>query len=286
VSKKGLGKGLQALIAEEYVEQAIKEIAITDIDPNPNQPREDFDEASLAELAESIKQHGLLQPLLVKPSGDRYTIIAGERRFRASKLAGLKKVLCYVQDCSEKEMAERAIIENIQRDNLSPIEEGKAYLRLMTEFGLTQEQVAERVGKGRATIANLIRITKLPEPVLELLRQEKISFGHAKLLVGLKDPSLQVLLAQQVAMQQLSVRALEEMIGKLERPGQTSATKKKKAQSSAKPPELLQIEDQLQASFQTKVELRGDLHKGKIEIAYYSQEDLSRLLELWNIRVD
>ena len=281
MAKKGLGRGLQALLPDDSgTNLSITEIPISDIDPNPDQPRREFDPQALSDLADSLREHGLLQPILVRPLGDRYCIIAGERRLRAAKLAGLLKIESIVQLCSDQEMAERAIIENIQRADLSPIEEGVAYNRLIEDYSLTQEQVAQRVGKARATVANLLRVIQLPEVVLELLRNEKISLGHAKVLLGIKDTSLQVLAAQKAAKEQFSVRETEELIIKL-----TDETCKSKP-SHAYSPLFHNVEDRLRSSFQTKVSLKGDFKRGKIEIQYFSEDELNRLLDLWNIRVD
>ena len=281
MSKKGLGRGLQALLSDELDDNhSIKEIPISDIEPNPDQPRREFEPQALNDLADSIREHGLLQPILVRPIGERYYIIAGERRLRAAKIAGLSKIESIVQLCSDQEMAERALVENIQRADLSPIEEGLAYNRLIEDYGLTQELVAQRVGKARTTVANLLRVILLPEVVLELLRTEKISLGHAKVLLGIKDTSLQVLTAQKAAKEQLSVRETEDLINRL-------TEKPEKAKPPREQSQLLHsVEERLQTSFQTKVLLKGDSKRGKIEIQYFSEEELNRLLELWHIQID
>ncbi|MBC2727898.1 ParB/RepB/Spo0J family partition protein [Desulfosporosinus sp.] len=281
MSKKGLGRGLQALLSDELGDEpAIKEVPISSIDPNPDQPRREFEPESLNELADSLRVHGLLQPILVRPVGERYFLIAGERRLRAAKIAGLSTIKCIIQFCSDQEMAERALIENIQRADLSPVEEGYAYERLINEYGLNQEQVAQRVGKARSTITNLLRIIRLPHSVLDLLRNNSISLGHAKILLGIKDTSLQILVAQKAAKEQLSVRETEILINRLterevkERPARVVSNL------------LHNVQDQLQANFQTKVLVKGDNKRGKIEVQYFSEDELNRLLELWNIRID
>jgi len=281
VSKKALGRGLQALLMDELGENpSIREIAISDIIPNPEQPRKEFDPQALKELADSILAHGLLQPVLVRPVGEHYCIIAGERRLRAAKIAGFTKIAVIIQVCSDQEMAERALIENIQRADLSPVEEGFAYARLIEEHGMTQELIAQRVGKARTTVANLLRVILLPKIVLDLLRDEKISLGHAKILLGIKDTTIQVLTAQKAAKEQLSVRETEDLVNRL-------TTENDKAKISRKRSSLFyNIEDRLRTGFQTKVQLKGDLTRGKIEIQYFSEEELNRLLELWNIRID
>lgn len=282
MSRKALGKGLQALLPDELGEQSnIKEISLTDIISNPDQPRKEFNQEALNELADSLRVHGLLQPILVRPIGDdRYSVIAGERRLRAAKIAGFSKIAVIIQVCSEQEMAERALIENIQRADLSPVEEGLAYARLIDEFGLTQETIAQRVGKARATVANLLRVILLPPAILQLLKEDKISLGHAKVLLGLKDTSLQVLAAQKAAKENLSVRETEKLLDRL-------SDKTKSAGNTRQRSVLVSnVEDRLRANFQTKVQLKGDLKRGKIEVLYFSEEELNRLLELWNIRVD
>jgi len=281
VSKKALGRGLQALLSDELGENPIiKDILISDIIPNPEQPRRDFDLDSLNELAESLRTHGLLQPVLVRPEGEHYCIIAGERRLRAAKIAGFSKIASIVQVCTDQEMAERALIENIQRADLSPVEEGFAYSRLIEEYGMTQEQVAQRVGKARTTVANLLRIILLPTGVLDLLRDNKLSLGHAKILLALKDTTIQLLTAEKAANEQLSVRETEELVTRL-----TEQVHKIKS-SRERSPLFINVEDRLRSSFQTKVQLKGDLKRGKIEILYFSEEELNRLLELWNIQID
>jgi len=281
VSKKALGRGLQALLSDELGDNpSIKEVSITSIIPNPDQPRKDFDPQALNELANSLLVHGLLQPVLVRPIGEHYCIIAGERRLRAAKIAGFTKIAVIVQVCTDKEMAERALIENIQRADLSPVEEGFAYARLIEDYGMTQELVAQRVGKARTTVANLLRVILLPQVVLELLGEEKISLGHAKILLGLKDTSIQVLTAQKAAKEQLSVRETEDLVNRLTEKSKT--TPPPRVRSTL----FHNVEDRLRSSFQTKVQLKGDMKRGRIEIQYFSEEELNRLLELWNIRID
>lgn len=282
MSKKALGRGLSALISEDPIlaDSGVRQISLAKISPNPDQPRKDFDPDSLKELSDSIKLHGLLQPILVKPSGDDYIIVAGERRFRAAQLLEMDQIPCIVNECNEQEMAERALVENIQRSDLSPVEEGLAYARLMQEYGLTQEQIAERVGKARATIANLLRVIQLPERILQLIREEKLTLGHAKVLLGVKDSSLQVLMAEKAARESISVRELEALLNKMADTSQKIAVKKKIDNL------LAPVEDKLRSSFQTKVHLKGDSHRGKIEIEFFSEEELNRLLELWHIEIE
>ena len=288
MSKKGLGKslgkGLEALLGDVNLDQSSnKEIDISSIEANPDQPRREFDQESLEELAASISIHGILQPILVRPVGDKYHIIAGERRYRAAKIAGLEKVNCIIQDCTDLEMAERALVENIQRSNLSPVEEGRAYLRLINEYGLTQEEIAKQVGKGRTTVTNLLRIINLPESVIRLLQGGQITLGHAKLLLGLDDPSVQVLISQKIERDRLSVRETEELLQRINTDREEKLSQKKKTKPIVT--EMRSIEEKLRENFQTKVHLKGDGSKGKIEINYYSEEELNRLLELWQIEI-
>lgn len=285
MSKKALGRGLSALISEDPIlaDSGVRQISMDEIYPNPDQPRKEFDLASLKELSDSIKIHGLLQPILVKPSGGEYLIVAGERRFRAAQLLDMKQIPCIIQDCSEQEMAERALVENIQRSDLSPVEEGFAYARLIQEYHLTQEQVAERVGKARTTVANLLRVIQLPERILQLIREEKLTLGHAKVLLGIKDSSLQVVFAEKAARESISVRELELLLSRMsDKSKEEPIDPKKKNNINIFAP----VEDKLRSSFQTKVRLKGDTHRGKIEIEFFSQEELNRLLELWHIEIE
>lgn len=285
MSKRALGRGLEALIFDSSDDKGIKEIALTDIEVNTDQPRREFNPNSLEELADSLRIHGLLQPILVQLNGQKYSIIAGERRYRAARMAGFEKIACLIQECTPQEKAERALVENIQRADLSPVDEGLAYLRLMEDYGLTQDQVAQRVGKGRPTVANLLRVIKLPEPVLLLLRQEKISVGHAKLLLSVDDSSLQVLLAEKVSKEGLSVREAEGLLHNLL---DKTETKKKNNEVLLQSKNFVMqgVEERLNTHFQTKVRLQGEPNKGKIVIDYFSKEELNRLLDLWDVIVD
>ncbi|NLM20884.1 MAG: ParB/RepB/Spo0J family partition protein [Peptococcaceae bacterium] len=284
MSKKALGRGLGALIIEKETDSSeIKEIMLTDIIPNPEQPRQEIDKEKLKELADSIREHGLLQPILVKPVGDLYQIIAGERRFRASQLAGLDRIQCIVRDCTEQEMTEKALIENIQRDDLSPVEEGLAYAKLIEDYGLTQEQVAKRVGKGRPTIANLIRIIQLPQEILDLLNKGDISLGHAKVILTVDSPDEQIKLAEKVYTESLSVRQLENLVLSLK--NDSTGSKKLKQKKAKKYSEFMEIEEKLQNIFQTKVNVKGSENKGKIEINYYSKDELDRLLKAMDVQL-
>jgi ParB family chromosome partitioning protein len=283
--KKGLGRGLGALITESDVvaRNEIREIYLTDLDPNPGQPRKEFDEDKLIELAHSIRAHGLLQPILIRPNGMRFYIIAGERRFRAASLAGLEKISCVVlNECDEQSMTEKALIENIQRDDLSPVEEGLAYARLIDDYQLTQEEIASRVGKSRSTITNLLRVIQLPYEILEMINNDSITLGHAKVLLSLDDREQQINLAKRIEAHGLSVRKLEDIIKRAytlaPEPHSEARISTVKEYSY-----LNDVEEQLRSLFQTKVRLKGTATKGKIEIEYFSREDLERLMEVWNL---
>lgn len=252
----------------------IETIDINKIYANPNQPRKKFDKESLNELAESIKVHGLIQPIIVNKMPDGYMIIAGERRFRACKLAGVSKVDAVVKNYSQKQVAEISIIENLQREDLNPVELAKGIKRLMDEFGLTQEKVADRLGKSRPAVANTLRILSLYPEVLELVENGKVSFGHAKILASVTDYANQLLLAKKVAKDKLTVRDLELEV-------QALLGGKKKAKQVKQPShELLDFVNNLQRKLGTKVSLIGNDKKGRIYIDYYSQDDLDRIYDI------
>ncbi len=282
MSKRGLGRGLDALMESSggLEGKEVFEIPLREIEANPDQPRKGFGEDELRELADSLKRHGLLQPILVRKRQGRYVIVAGERRFRAAMLAGFESISCLIQEGDDLQMAERALVENLQRSDLSPVEEGRAYARLMSEHGLTQEEVAKKVGKGRATVANLLRIIQLPDAVLELIQGGQLTLGHAKLLAGLEDSSLQVLMGRKAAASGLSVRDMEDLLGRLQKNRKVQKVRKTEFAGMGA------LEERLRTSFQTKVRLKGSEHRGRIEIEYFSEEELSRLLELWNIIVE
>ncbi|NMA68141.1 MAG: ParB/RepB/Spo0J family partition protein [Desulfitobacterium sp.] len=283
MSKKALGRGLDALIGTDFPSSeesgSIQELNLKDIIPNPDQPRKSFDKESLEELAASLKSHGLLQPILVQPQNGKYLIIAGERRYRAAKLADLKTIPCLIHEGTEQELAEKALIENIQRSDLSPVEEGLAYARLIKEFSLTQEEVAKRVGKSRSTITNLLRILQLPDPILNLINERSLSLGHAKVLLGVKDTSLQVLLAEKTVRDQLSVRDLEGLLEKY-------SNKEKPEIRKREDYTFANIEDKLRTTFQTKVKVQGTAKRGKVVVEYFSEDEFNRLLDIWNIEVE
>ncbi len=271
--KHGLGRGLDALLAVPGETAAPAEIDLLSIDPNPDQPRKQFDEDKLEELAASIREHGVLQPLLLTRNGERYTLVAGERRWRAARMAGLKQVPALVRDFSAQQVAEVSLVENLQRDDLNPLEEARGIRSLIDTFTLTQEQVAERLSMSRPAVTNALRLLALPQPVLDLMRQGVLSAGHGRALAGVEDASVACNLALRAVDQDLSVRALETLV-KLD--------KKEKApskQNKVKPLELREFEERLMRRLGTKVKITGSPERGSIVLEYYSRSDLDRLYE-------
>ena len=289
MSKRALGKGIDALLGEEEKQEGpgTLEVALSALRPNPSQPRKDFVDARLRELADSIRQKGVLQPVLVEAEADgRYTVIAGERRFRAAKLAGLERIPVIVGRFSAEEKLEIALIENVQRENLTPIEEAQAYRRLMDMAALSQEQVAVKVGKDRSTVANSLRLLRLPEDMQSALSRGEMSPGHARAILMLVNPADQQILFRRIVDRGISVREAEETAAGLNR-GKKTARKTaagEKPSQGRKEPEIRAIEEKLIEKLGTKVEIKGTGKKGRIEIAYYSTDDLERLLELLKIR--
>ena len=285
MSKKfALGKGLNALIPEEVtVEKGDSKtmIPLNSIKNNSEQPRKSFDNEKIAELAESIKHHGIIQPLILKQDGDNYLIVAGERRWRAAKMLGLKEVPAVVMDLTDdKQILEISLIENIQRQDLNPIEEALAYKRLLMEFKLTQEELSKRIGKSRTAITNTMRLINLDERVQQYLIEGIISEGHGRTLLSINDNDQQYEIAQKVIDEKLSVRELEKLIKTI-----SNENNKAKEQSKVKElnPYYKDIRDKLQNYFGTKVNLSTKKNKGKIEIEYYSEEDLQRILDIINM---
>lgn len=292
---RGLGKGLDSLIPSAAVESKKKEVKndsvevaksenkgpetivkITKVEPNRKQPRKNFDEDALQELADSIKQFGLLQPILVQDRKDYYEIIAGERRWRAAKLAGLKEVPVIIREYTEKEIVEISLIENIQREDLNPIEEAQAYKRLLEEFDMKQDEVAERVSKSRSAVTNSIRLLKLSNEVQQMLIDDMITTGHARALLSIEDKELQYSLAQRIFDEKLSVRDVEKIMKSLQKP-----TKPKKMSDKTLMAIYQDIEEKLKTKLSTKVSVtsKGD-GAGKIEIEFYNHEDLDRILDM------
>ncbi len=274
--QRGLGRGLGALLGEDVVQEEkrtdeVLRLPIRLIDPNRNQPRRSFDDAALKELAQSIQAVGVLQPIIVCRSGERYAIVAGERRYRASRLAGLEEIPAIVRDFNEQARLEAALIENLQRDDLNPIEEAMGVKRLMDETGLTQEKTAERLGKSRSALANLLRLLNLPDSVQGLIQAGKLSAGHARALVALENPAKQEKLAQLCVAQGWSVRQFEKICQA------AMQAEPKPIQKPARDPQLKELESLMRNALGLRAKLEGDLNAGKITLTYYSQDDLQRM---------
>lgn len=300
VKKGGLGKGLDSLIPKREVTKEIninkevnKEEAVQKeekikivhsellvktslIEPRSNQPRKHFDEDALIELSESIKQHGVVQPLIVQNKDDRYEIIAGERRWRAARLAGVKEVPVIVKDYSKQEVVEIALIENIQRENLNPIEEALAYKSLLTEYNLKQDEVAERVSKSRTAVTNTMRLLKLDDRVQQMIVDEMLTTGHARALLAIDDGENQYKFAMKIFDEKLSVREVENLIKALKKPKKES----KKEEIVENSFVFEDIENKIKTRLGTKVNIKHKNNKGKIEIEYYSPEELERIFDL------
>ncbi len=276
--KKGLGKGLGALLDSDNILQdssGVSEISINEIEPNTNQPRKNFDQEKIRGLAESIQQHGVVQPIIVKKLDKGYSIIAGERRWRASKIAGLKTIPAIIKDMSSREIMEIALIENIQREDLNPIEEAEAYQKLMEEHGLTQESLSKLVGKSRAAIANSVRLLSLSEKVKEMLVDELLTPGHARTLITIDNAEKQGKIAGEIIEKRLSVRETEKFINEHIR-----EREKKKKNPTLKDPAIIDMEEKLKSLLGTKVDLQHRLNKGKIIIEYYSNDEFDRIIDL------
>ena len=265
------------LATDDTKDEKVTQIQSKLIDTNPNQPRKHFDEESLQELAVSIKNYGVIQPILLSPKeGGRYELIAGERRLRASKMAGLSFIPAIVKQFTESEMAEIALIENLQREDLNPIEEARAYRSLMDKYGFTQEELADKLGKSRPVIANSLRLLSLNPVVIEMVETGRLSSGHARCLAAIKDMGVQATYALAACDKQLSVRQLENMVRAYLKPGKEPKTPKKFFIS----PELKELVNNMQRTFGTKVKAVGNNEKGRIFIDYYTKDDLIRIYEL------
>lgn len=284
VKKKGLGKGLDSLIPDNKIEIKTSKsntsgeqmMKINMVEPNRDQPRRNFEEDSLLELADSIKQFGVLQPLIVRKRDDYYEIIAGERRWRAAKMAGIKEIPVIIKDFTEQEVLEIALIENIQREDLNPIEEAMAFKKLLTEFNLKQDEVAERVSKSRTAVTNSLRLLKLDERVQQMVIDDMISTGHARALLAIEDTELQFTLANKIFDEKLSVRETESLIKSIKNPKQP---KTKKVVENAFIYE--DLEDKMKQVLGTKVNVLAKGNgKGKIQIEYYSDEELERMFDM------
>lgn len=293
INKKGLGKGLEALFSNFGSDESesgsivneiqgklnatkVIEIEITKLEANPNQPRKIFNDDAIKELSESIKQHGVIQPIIVSQTVDKFMVIAGERRLRASMLANLKTIPCIIKNYTERQIKEVALIENLQREDLNPLEAARAIKQLMEEYKLTQETVSEKIGKSRSNVANLLRLLNLHPEVLKLIEENKLTAGHARVLASLNDGKSQINLALKTIDKQLSVRDLEKL-AKIINP----ETKSKLVEKTKK--EIRELEaftEEMQRVFATKVTINGDDKKGRIVIDYFSRDDLDRIFEL------
>ena len=282
MSKRALGKGIDALLGgDRQEESAVMEIAVADLRPNPEQPRRGFKESTLRELADSIREKGVLQPVLVEETADgRYIIVAGERRVRAARLAGLEKVPVVVRQFSAEEKLEIALIENVQREDLAPLEEARAYRRLMELGNASQEQVAQKVGKDRSTIANTIRLLKLPPDALAALEEGTITAGHARAVLMVTNVSDQSVLLKRIVDTGMSVRQAEEMAGALNQGKKGERPRAGKSSPPARSADVRELERRLMEKLGTKVEVRGTSHRGKIQISYFTSDDLERILEI------
>lgn len=276
VRKGGLGRGLGALLSDIEEESVINsvdtsEMLLSNIEPNADQPRKQFDDEALAALVQSIKKHGVITPLIVTPMPNgKYMIIAGERRYRAATAAGLVSVPVCVRECTPVQIDELSLIENIQREDLNPMEVARAIKKLMNDYGYTQEEAAERIGKARPTVANLLRLMELCEPVQKLVESGRLSAGHARCLVTVSDPELQIELAEKGKDDKMSVREFEKLV-------KNTVSPKKKVEPVKQSLELKDMVVRMQRTFGTKVSLLGNDNKGRIFIDYYTPDDLNRL---------
>lgn len=281
--QRGLGRGLNALLSDEALnvansgEAVVKMVDINDVEPNFGQPRKDFSEAELQELSKSILEHGIIQPLIVREKGEKYEIVAGERRYRAARIAGINEVPIIIKAFSDQQTLEVALIENIQREDLNPMELANAYSLLMERFDLSQEEVADKVGKSRPTVSNIMRLLKLGPYAQEKLREGLITIGHAKVLLTVKDVQVQKDLVDLIIDQMLTVRELEKHIEELNK--NKDKKNQKKPESN---PFYKEIQENLQKLLGTKVSISKGTKKGKIEIEYYSDEQLARIIEMMN----
>jgi ParB family transcriptional regulator, chromosome partitioning protein len=286
VSKKALGRGLDALISTDDTtgqdRTGITELSTDQVDSANSQPRKHFPENTLQELAASIRENGVIQPIIVEKNGDRYSVIAGERRLRAARIAGLEKIPAIIRDYPPENLLQIALIENIQREDLNPIEEASAYETLLDQTKISQEELAERLGKSRTAITNSLRLLKLPETMRQALSDGALSPGHARAILSVVQLANRKGLFESIIENGLSVREAERLAGEYNAaaPVRKEETQKQKRQ---KDPEVRALEQRLLEAFGTKVELKGSLTSGKIEVSYYSQDDLERILELLSI---
>lgn len=297
MKKKALGRGLSALLSDtpedeklevevtgaisaQKANDSINEILLEEIETNPFQPRQHFDQEALKELADSIKVHGIIQPITVRRlSVHQYQLISGERRFQASKLAGLYSIPAYVRTADDQQMLEMALIENIQRENLNPIEISLSYQRLISECNLKQEELGERVGKNRSTVTNYLRLLKLPPDIQIALRDNKISMGHARAIINVENPDSQLFIFKKILAEDLSVRKVEELARQIA----SGVTQQPASKTPGQPKEINQIQSKLSSHFGTKVSVKSDGKKGEIRIPFLSVEDLNRILDILKV---
>jgi len=275
MTKKALGKGLEAFIPEEFgilKEDRYAEIEVEKVRPNPQQPRTMFDDQAIEELARSIRETGIIQPILVVPEEDHYKIIVGERRWRAAQKAGLKSVPAIIRNIAREKQMEIPLIENMHREDLNPLEIAQAFHRLSEELGFTQQEIADKVGKDRASVANYIRLLKLPDEIKDFIKEEKLSMGQARAILALEEPSLQLQVARLVVEKGLSVRETEKLVQKYRE-------KPPRAQKSLEDPDLRAVEEELVRLFGTKVVITGNRNKGAIKIFFFSLDDLNRIYD-------
>ncbi len=299
--KKALGRGLSALLSDtpedekldvdvtspvrekenKVVTDSINEILLSEIETNPFQPRQHFDQEALKELSESIKVHGIIQPITVRKfSNNQYQLISGERRFQASKLAGLTKIPAYVRTADDQQMLEMALIENIQRENLNPIEISLSYQRLISECNLKQEELGDRVGKSRSTVTNYLRLLKLPPDIQIAMRDNKLTMGHARAIINVENSDSQLYIFKKTLAEDLSVRKVEELARELASTAKETSTT---TTPSAQPKEVTQLQTRLSSHFGTKVSVKSDGKKGDIRIPFLSIEDLNRILDILKV---
>lgn len=275
MEKKALGKGLKALIGEpeefaRYETLASDQIMLDEIEPNPRQPRENFDKQKLADLVASVRANGVIQPIIVRKAGAKYQIVAGERRWRAAQIAGMATIPVIIRDTTDEEMLKLALIENLQREDLNPIEEATAYQSLIQEFSLTQDSLAQHIGKDRSTIANTLRLLNLPKQIQDYVSRGTISMGHARALLSVPDAQIQQEISQRIIEEDLSVRQVEKLV--------KTRTRPRKRSPIVTDPDLRFVEEKLQRSLGTKVRIRRSGKRGKIEIEFYSTDELENLL--------
>jgi len=275
MKKQALGKGLKAFLSEEYGilrEDRYVELEVDKLRPNPHQPRTIFDPVSIAELAQSIKETGILQPVVVVPNEDHFTIIVGERRWRAAQKIGLKTVPTIIRQMTEEQQLEAALVENLQREDLNPLDIANAYQKMTQDLNFTQEQVAVKVGKDRASVSNYMRLLRLPQKVQNMLAEDKLSMGHARALLSIDDPAIQVQTALQIDKRDLSVRAVENLVKKL-------INKPEQKEERESDPDMLALQEEFLKIFGTKVTISGNVKKGVVKIFYYSADELGRIYE-------